>query len=108
MQKIASYLVTMIALIPASVYGASVTAPKDFKGFVGILTNIISTLIVLIFALTFLVFMWGLIKSWIFGGGDVEKVEEGKKVVITGIIALVIMSSIWGILYMLQVSLFGK
>ncbi len=85
---------------------AAVSAPRDFKGLVAIVTNLISTLIVFIFALTFLVFMWGVIKSWIIGGGDTEGVESGKKVVVTGIIALVVMSSIWGILYLLQTSFF--
>ncbi len=108
MQKFTAYMATLIATLPTMVYGASVTAPKNFKGFVAIITDIIGTLIVLIFALTFLAFMWGLIKSWIIGGGDIEKVDEGRKILITGIIALVIMSSIWGILYMLQASLFGR
>ncbi len=93
---------------PLLTLGQSVSAPRDFKGLVAIFTNIISTLILLVFALTFLVFMWGIIKGWIIGGGDVEGVDTGKKVVFTGIIALVIMSSIWGILYLLQSSFFGR
>jgi len=96
-----------IGTILPNIAGA-VTAPRDFRGLVGIITDIISTLIILIFALTFLVFMWGVIKSWIIGGGDTEGVESGKKVVVTGIIALVVMSSIWGILYLLQTSFFGR
>ncbi len=99
------YTAFIIATLPGIAI-AAVAAPRDFKGFVGIITNIISTLVVFIFALTFLVFMWGIIKNWIMGGGDTEGVESGKKIVLTGIIALVVMSSIWGILYLLQTSFF--
>ncbi len=100
------YIAILITMLPTLAFSASVGAPKDFQGLVGIITNIISTLILLVFALTFLTLMWGIIKSWIIGGGDTEAVESGKKIVLTGIIALVIMSSIWGILYLLQSSLF--
>ncbi len=107
MQKLTSYIVSALMFIPFYVFAAPISAPRDFKGFVGIITNIIGTLILLIFALTFLAFMWGVIKSWIIGGGDTESVEKGKSVVLTGIIVLAIMSAIWGILYMLKSSLFG-
>lgn len=98
---------TILALtaFPALAFAAS--APRDFKGLVTIFTDIISMLIVLVFALTFLVFMWGVVKGWIIHGGDAEGIQQGKNVVIVGIIALVVMSAIWGILKMLQAGLFG-
>ncbi len=105
MKKIKLYLTPL--LIPFFTYGASVSTPKDFKGLVGTITNIIGTLVLLIFALTFLVFMWGVIKGWVINGGDADGVETGKNVVLTSIIALVVMSSIWGILHLLQMSIFG-
>ncbi len=86
---------------------AAVDSPENFKELVGIILNIIDPLIILIFALTFLALMWGVIKTWIIGGGDTESVESGKKIIMTGIIALVVMSSIWGIVQLLQSSLIG-
>lgn len=105
MKKIQLYLIPL--LMPFLTYGATVSAPKDFKGLVATITSIIGTLVLLIFALTFLVFMWGVIKGWVINGGDSDGVETGKNVVLTSIIALVVMSSIWGILRLLQMSLFG-
>lgn len=85
----------------------NVTTPTDFKSLVALLTGLLKTLIVFVFALTFLAFMWGVIKGWIIGGDSAEGVESGKKVVTTGIIVLVIMSAMWGILALFQSSLFG-
>ncbi|MCF7815574.1 MAG: hypothetical protein K9M10_02350 [Candidatus Pacebacteria bacterium] len=108
MRKIIAYISSTLMLLPFGVFAASVKAPRDFKGLVGVVTDLISTIIVLIFALTFLVFMWGIIKNWVIKRGEAEAVESGKKIVVTGIIALVVMSSIWGILYLLQSSFFGS
>lgn len=104
-----SFISTGITLMftPLIAFGAYVAPPRDFKGLVDIFLNIINILVVLIFTLTFIVFMWGIIKGWIVGGGDTEGVENGKQVLLTGVIALVIMSSVWGILYLLRSSLFG-
>lgn len=107
MQKILLYVLLTFTVVPSILHSATVAAPSNFKGLVAIITNIISTLILFVFALTFLAFMWGVVKGWIVGGGETEGVESGKKVVFAGIIALVIMSSIWGILYLLQSSLLG-
>jgi len=105
MNKI-QYLFLAFVSMPLVSHGAG-GAPSDFKGLVGIIVDIMGTLVYLVFALTFIVLIWGIIKGWIIGGGDAENVESGKKVVYTGIIALVVMSSVWGILYLLQSSLFG-
>lgn len=108
MQKILTRTtaIGLTALTPALVLAAS--APKNFKGFVDILLGIMQTLVVLIFALTFLAIMWSVVKGWIIHGGDAESIESGKNVVFVGVVSLVIMSSIWGILYLLRSSIFGS
>ena len=105
MKKIQIFLT--LAFLPFLAHGASVSAPRDFKGLVALITSIMGNLVLLIFALTFLAFLWGVVKGWIINGGDTEGVESGKNVVMTSIIALVVMSSIWGILHLLQMSLFN-
>ncbi len=82
-------------------------APTNFKGLVGVFMEIITVLIFLIFTLTFIVFAWGIINSWIINPGDESARENGKQIALWGIIALVVMTSIWGILYLLKSSLFG-
>ena len=101
-------LLYLLASVPfyTSAAGA-VTAPTNFKSFVALITGIIGKLILFIFALTFLAFMWGVIKGWIIQGGNEEGIESGKKVVFAGIIGFVVMVSVWGILKLLQSSLFG-
>lgn len=79
----------------------------DFKGLVAILTNYISLLVPIIFALTFLYIAWGIIKAWVINAGDEGAVEEGKKIALVGVIALAFMFGIWGVLRILQGALFG-
>ena len=98
----------MAMLIPACASAATIAPPRDLKGFVSLISDLIALLIVFVFALTFLTVVWGVIKGWVVGGGDTEGVEQGKKVIFAGIIGLVIMSSIWGILYLLRASFFGS
>ena len=61
----------------------------DFKGLLDVLTTVIVAL-----ALVF--FFWGLAK-FVLAAGEEEAREEGKKIMIWGIIAFVIMIGIWGI-----------
>lgn len=78
---------------------------ENFSDLVRELIHIITLLIPLIFALTLLFIVWRVVDAWVINGGDEHKVEEGKDTIIVGIIALVVMSGIWGILSILQSSL---
>lgn len=96
-------LFTFLAIaLPQIVFGASVSTPTDFKSLVNLFISILDKFVVAIFALTFLVFIWGIIKAWIIHVDDPKEVENGKNIVFVTIIALVIMSSIWGIVALLQ------
>lgn len=79
---------------------------ENFADLVDTFIGLISLLVPLVFALTLVVIIWKVIDAWILNAGEESKVEEGKNVVIVGIIALVVMSAIWGILSILQSSLF--
>ena len=56
-----------------------------------------NVLVPVLFALAFIVFLWGIAKAYIFSGGDEEAVKQGHKLLLWGIIAFVVMISIWGI-----------
>jgi len=58
--------------------------------------RIISLLIPIVFALALLYFFWGLAKYILSAGG--EDKENGKNVMIWGIVALFVMASVWGII----------
>jgi hypothetical protein len=79
---------------------------ENFSDLVNWLIGIIGLLVQFVFALTLLVIVWKVIDAWIINGGDDHKVEEGKQIIFAGIIALVVMSGVWGILQILQSSLF--
>lgn len=79
---------------------------SNFNDLVNALIEIILLLVPLIFAITLIVIVWGVVKAWFINAGDTTKVEEGKQLVLVGVIALVFMSGIWGILRLLHNSLF--
>ncbi len=79
---------------------------STFADVVGVFTGFIALLVPIIFALTFLVIAWGIIKAWVLNAGDEQSVAQGKQIALVGVIALVFMFGIWGILKLLQESLF--
>jgi uncharacterized membrane protein len=66
--------------------------------------RIVSTLIPIAFAIGVLAFFWGLGK-WIFSAGDEGARDEGKNIMIWGLVALFVMSSVWGIVRLAQTTL---
>ena len=79
---------------------------NSFSDLVVKFIEIISMLVPVVFALTFLVIVWGIIKAWIINAGDENSVAEGKNIAIVGTIGLVFMFGIWGILSILKASIF--
>ncbi len=73
----------------------------NFQGMKIFLDNLIQfmndTLVPGIFALAFLVFLWGMFKTFILGGHDEEKQGEGKQLMMYAIAGFVIMLSLWGV-----------
>ena len=67
----------------------------------GFIDNIISfindVLVPLVFAIAFLVFIWGVFNYFVFGGDNEEKRAEGRKLMMYAIIGFVLMVSVWGI-----------
>ncbi len=69
-------------------------------GIINQVQNILDLLIPLLIAAALIAFFWGLVKYVWSGGG--ENHEEGKKVMIAGIVALFVMVSVWGIIRLAQ------
>lgn len=60
--------------------------------------DLINTIVVpLVFAIAFVVFLWGVYTYFIAGGASEEKRKEGTQFVFWAIIGFVIMISLWGI-----------
>lgn len=62
-----------------------------------ILYIINSILVPVLFALAFIVFLWGVAKAYIFSAGDPEAVKAGHQLVLWGVVAFVVMLSLWGL-----------
>jgi hypothetical protein len=72
---------------------------RDLTSFVD------TTLIPVIFAFAFIVFLWGVFQYFILGGANNEQRETGRKFVLWAVIAFVVMLSFWGIINLIQRSL---
>lgn len=68
----------------------------------GIITTIINGVLVpLVFAIAFIVFIWGVFQYFIMGGHDEEAKDKGKSLMLYGIIGFFVMVSVWGLVNIL-------
>ena len=94
------FVATFLLLGALPVYAQS--TPQDFRGVVAVFISIIDYLILVVFALSLLVFLWGITKAWVLGGGDEKSVSSGKQIAVAGIIGLVVMVGVWGLVALIQ------
>lgn len=101
--KIIAYLLPLVLIVPMTAFAQ--TNPGNLTPVTTFIRNIIDfingTLVPFIFAIAFLVFLWGVFKTFILGGSDEGKQEEGKKLMMYAIAGFVIMVSLWGIVNLL-------
>lgn len=83
------------------------TTPTSFAGLVDGILGLINLAIPLIISVIFLGLVWKIFDAWVINAADEKKREEGKQTALVAVIVMVIMLSIWGIVALLQKSLFG-
>ena len=83
------------------------TTPTSLKGLVDGLLGLINLAIPLIISVIFLGLVWKIFDAWVINAADEKKREEGKQTALVAVIVMVIMLSVWGIVALLQNSLFG-
>ena len=98
MKKYINIFVLTLILYP-TIASAQLTGVKDLITSV---SGLINPLIALAVALALLAFFWGLAKFIFRVGGDEKAVEDGKRVMKWGLLALFIMLSIGGIIALIQ------
>ena len=99
MRRIAIPLITLSLLVPAVAFAAR--AVTDFKSFICLLVDLINPILVLLSGLAVLAFLWGVTK-YIWNAGNEGKKEEGRQVMVYGLIGLFVFFSFWGIIKVVQ------
>ena len=56
-----------------------------------------SVLVPVLFAIAFVVFLYGVARAYIFSRGDAEEVKKGHTLILWGLIGFAVMISIWGL-----------
>lgn len=101
-------LAALIAAFTPAIASAGITVGITFGGFSGcssylcvLGSNFIyiinSILVPVLFALSFIVFLWGVYYYYIYGGASDEFVKKGHSMVMWGIIGFAVMISVWGL-----------
>lgn len=92
------FAVPALAFAQQTGQGSSQLNLDNLKGVIDqILGFIDSTVVPVIFAVAFIVFLWGMVNYFIIGANNEEKRTAGKNLILWGLIAFVVMISLWGI-----------
>lgn len=83
---------------PGSYTGAGAGAGTGVAGVAGTVLFIIdSVLVPVLFAVAFIVFLYGVAQAYIFSKGDPAAVGKGHQLILWGVIGFVAMVSLWGL-----------
>ena len=98
MKKSLAYIGTAFA-IPFFAFAQAITSVQSGGQFV---INIINTVAVpVLFAVAFVVFIFGIFQYFILGKGDEEKQTQGRSLMLYGLIGFFLMVSVWGLVNIL-------
>src|SRR3989338_7059297 len=78
---------------------AAINNVSDAGSF--IINTINNVLVPVLFALAFIVFLWGAFQTFIVGANNEEVKENGKNLMLWGLIGFFVMVSIWGLVNIL-------
>ena len=91
--------VTLAALALPLVSLAAINNISDVGSFI---INIINNVLVpVLFAIAFIVFIYGAFKTFIIGANSEDVKEEGKNLMLWGLIGFFVMVSVWGLVNIL-------
>ena len=101
--KIISRLAAVLSLgIPLSAFAAGIDTSYITPYSNGIINIINGIFVPVLFALAFIVFLWGVFKYFILGAANEDDRKEGRQFVLWGVIGFVVILSIWGIVNLLM------
>lgn len=95
------FIYTASAFLPTLAFAQTQPNLNGISSLVTQIGGIIAKLIPLMFALAIVYFFWGVI-TYIRSAGDPKKADEGKSIMIYGIIGIAVMASLYGLVAWLQ------
>jgi len=104
MNKILAKVAALSALaLPVVVFGQTAAVPTAtyLTGVLNVISEILAAALPVIIALAFIFFLWGLLKFMMAAGDEAAK-EQGKQIMIWGVVILFVMLSIWGLVAILN------
>jgi len=106
-KKIKHSITPTVLLFSLPFFAYATDTPTTFAGLVNLIIGIIGLIVPLILGIVFIVIIWKVIDAWVIHGGDAAKREEGKQLVLIGVIVFVLMFVTWGIVALLNNTFFG-
>jgi hypothetical protein len=85
--------------LPLIASAATITNISDVGSF--IINTINNILVPVIFAIAFIVFLWGAFETFIIGANDPGVKDKGKNYMLWGLIGFFVMVSVWGLVNIL-------
>ena len=81
--------------------------PPTLATSVNVVIGLINRVIPFLIGVAFVLVLAGILK-YVAAGGDNEKIAEGRRVIIWGVLILFVMLSFWGLVTVVCTSLFGQ
>lgn len=85
--------------LPLISFAAAVNNLSDVGSF--IINTINNVIVPVLFAVAFIVFLWGAFKTFILGANSEDVKKEGKNLMLWGLIGFFVMVSVWGLVNIL-------
>ncbi len=95
-----------VGVLLFAVPAVALAAPTTFAGLVDFIISLINPLAAILSAVAVLIFFWGIVK-YIASGGDEHAHEEGRTLMMWGVVALFVLFSVWGLARILASSFLG-
>lgn len=93
---------TLLLIFPAAAYAA----PATLKALFDLISGLVNFAIPVLVALALLVFFWGVSKLILYADNE-QKRREGINTIIWGLVALFVIVSVWGIVFLFTQTFFG-
>lgn len=102
MKKALAITSASLAALALPLISSAATTITDLNGVGNFIINTINGLIVpILFAIAFIVFVYGAFETFIIGANKEEVKEKGKNLMLWGLIGFFVMVSVWGLVNIL-------